>query len=180
MQPVLQCFAGMKPDAIKAAVLGNHDHEESARGAILQTLQQAGFSVLLGEALLKDNVGIGGMEDFIQGSADTEPPRIGGSVRILLCHEPDAAMLFERGGFDLLLSGHTHGGQVMLPLMNRLYQPWRGHQFRTGVYKLEENARMVVTRGIGCSLLPLRLGSSPEILSIRLDEGDETRLLWDL
>ena len=174
-----ECLSGMEAGSLKAAVLGNHDYEMTGNSVVRDVLNSAGFVLLDGESVLKNGVGIGGCADFIMADDEGEVPPIPGQLRLLLCHEPDPALQFPRHTFDLMLSGHTHGGQVRLPVISNLYQPTRGRRFRYGSYRLDGGARLFVTRGIGCSLLMLRLGAAPEIVSIRLEAGSRARLLHD-
>lgn len=92
---------------------------------------------------------------------------------VLLAHNPDTAELSEvkasRGPrVDLMLSGHTHGGQVRLPLMKPWFVPSRyGAKYEGGVVQ-GPRFRVVVSRGVGLSLAPMRLGVPPEVLEITL------------
>ncbi|MCB1486650.1 MAG: metallophosphoesterase [Bauldia sp.] len=89
---------------------------------------------------------------------------------VLLAHEPD---IFPRvpGKVSLTLSGHTHGGQVNLPLLGRLVVPSRyGDRYAYG-HIVEDNRHIIVSGGLGCSTLPVRFGVPPEILLIELGGG---------
>ena len=90
-----------------------------------------------------------------------------GAPIILMAHEPDIfPKVPER--VDLTLSGHTHGGQVDLPLIGRLVVPSRyGERYAYG-HVVERNRHLVVSGGLGCSIVPIRLGVPPEIVLLEL------------
>jgi predicted MPP superfamily phosphohydrolase len=94
------------------------------------------------------------------------------AYKILICHRPEIVKYYTEYGFDLVLSGHTHGGQVRLPpLINGLYAPGQGlfPKYSGGVYKIEDLS-LVVSRGLTTRrpLLP-RIFNPPELVVIRLD-----------
>jgi predicted MPP superfamily phosphohydrolase len=86
---------------------------------------------------------------------------------ILLAHEPDIfVQVPER--VSLTLAGHTHGGQIRLPLLPPFWAPSEyGARFAYG-HIVEHGRHMIVSGGLGCSKVPLRLGMPPEILRIDL------------
>ncbi len=85
---------------------------------------------------------------------------------ILLAHEPDIfTQVPER--VALTLSGHTHGGQIRLPLIEPVWAPTEYPRFIYG-HVVEHNRHMIVSGGLGCSKVPLRLGVPPEIVRIEL------------
>jgi hypothetical protein len=86
---------------------------------------------------------------------------------ILMVHEPD---IFPRvpPRVALTLAGHTHGGQIKLPMMQPLWVPSEfGARFAYG-HIVEQDRHMIVSGGLGTSFVPLRLGVPPEILRVRL------------
>ncbi|MCR9139205.1 MAG: metallophosphoesterase [Alphaproteobacteria bacterium] len=86
---------------------------------------------------------------------------------IMLAHEPD---IFPKmpSRVDLTLSGHTHGGQVRLPLMGPPIVPSRYGQRYAHGHVSEDNGQMIVSGGLGCSMLPVRFGVPPEIVMIEM------------
>jgi predicted MPP superfamily phosphohydrolase len=91
-----------------------------------------------------------------------------GATNLLLSHNPDVFPKAARQGYDLLLAGHTHGGQVTVEILDRFVNPAR---FLTPyVYGLYRTGRRVlyVTRGIGTIGIPVRTGAPPEISLLRL------------
>ncbi len=89
--------------------------------------------------------------------------------RILLSHPPEDFAAYASAGFDLVLSGHAHGGQFRLPFVGGLYAPGQGlfPKYDAGLYS-EGNTDMIVSRGIGNSSFPLRFNNRPELIIIVL------------
>ncbi|MBG9789831.1 metallophosphoesterase [Brevibacillus laterosporus] len=85
---------------------------------------------------------------------------------ICLVHEPDVADRIVNYPVDLQLSGHSHGGQVQVPLLGPVVTPSLARKYKEGLYEIhnENNTmKLYVNRGIGTTRLPIRLGSTPEI-----------------
>jgi predicted MPP superfamily phosphohydrolase len=88
---------------------------------------------------------------------------------ILLVHSPDVIEVAARAGADLVLAGHTHGGQIRLPLVGALHTGTElGRAYSAGLFEFPP-ARLYVGRGLGTSYLPLRLLCPPEVTLIRLE-----------
>jgi len=97
------------------------------------------------------------------------PPssREGGPLRILLSHSPDQLSWARAYDFDLLLAGHTHGGQIRLPLIGPIFTPsWGGVRYASGVFHHPPTI-LNVTRGVSGEL-PLRLNCAPEMVHLVL------------
>lgn len=88
---------------------------------------------------------------------------------ILLSHRPDLFSSYARCGVDLAFCGHAHGGQARLPFIGGLFAPDQGllPRYDAGLYT-RGNCRMVVSRGIGNSLCPLRFNNRPEVVVVEL------------
>lgn len=100
-------------------------------------------------------------------------PHKKGEFRILLAHRPEAFDVYAAAGFDLILTGHAHGGQIRLPFIGGLYAPGQGWfpRYTAGVYRAAGSV-MVVSRGIGNSVLPLRINNRPELVIVRLTKSE--------
>jgi uncharacterized protein len=99
-----------------------------------------------------------GMERFV----------LPGAVNVLLQHNPDVFPVAARQGYNLLLAGHTHGGQVTVEILEQSLNPARFFTpYVYGLYR-EGNAAAYVTRGIGTIGVPARIGAPPEISLLRL------------
>lgn len=88
---------------------------------------------------------------------------------ILLSHRPELFETYVNAGIDLVLSGHAHGGQFRLPFIGGLIAPNQGlfPRYDAGLYT-EGHTGMVVSRGLGNSILPLRFNNRPEIVLVEL------------
>jgi len=156
-------------------VTGNHEYYSGAH-AWIDELRRLGLHVLLNEHVVLEHRGerivVAGVTDYSAHRFDpahaSDPQRsVAGApedvVRVLLAHQPRSAFAAERAGFDLQLSGHTHGGQF-LPwnFIVRLQQP-----FTAGLHRLGR-LWVYVSRGTGYWGPPKRLGAPSEITHLRL------------
>lgn len=151
------------------AVLGNHDWAYNGP-RVRAALEQNGIKVLEDDvAELKWRNGsfwLVGLTDFW-----THPQRIKeamakvpeGSLVIAMTHSPDIFPLLPPN-VALLLAGHTHGGQVNIPLMGRLIVPSRYGQKYAAGHVFENGHHLFVTTGIGTSIIPVRFRVTPEIV----------------
>lgn len=89
--------------------------------------------------------------------------------KILLAHRPEFFQSYKESGMDLIFSGHAHGGQVRLPLIGGIVAPGQGFlpKYDSGLYK-EDDSQLVVSRGLGNSIIPIRINNNPELIIIRL------------
>lgn len=152
------------------AVLGNHDRTRFRRlGPLREALEAAGVTLLVNEgAWLRDDFYLGGIDDWRTGHPDAERALrgSGGGARLLLSHNPDAIPDLP-DGLDLVLAGHTHGGQVRLPLVGPLVTSSEyGRRFVEGWVDAPMPA--FVSRGLGVTLLPFRLFCPPELVLMEL------------
>ena len=88
---------------------------------------------------------------------------------LLLSHRPEGFDFYCETGFDLVLTGHVHGGQVRIPFIGGLYGPGQGlfPKYDSGLYQ-SGTTSMVVSRGLGNSSIPIRINNTPEIIEITL------------
>ena len=94
---------------------------------------------------------------------------IHGALNVVLSHRPSLIEEYEASGADLVFSGHAHGGQFRLPFVGGLVAPNQGlfPKYDSGLYT-EGNTNMIVSRGIGNSILPFRFNNRPEVILIEL------------
>jgi predicted MPP superfamily phosphohydrolase len=91
-----------------------------------------------------------------------------GETNLLLSHNPDVFPVASRQGYNLMLSGHTHGGQISVEILDQAISPARFFtHFVYGLYR-QGPAAAYVTRGIGTIGIPARIGAPPEISLLRL------------
>jgi len=169
----LVAFGGLEAPCGMVSILGNHDWWYDGH-FVRDTLEAEGLIVLENEAV---RAPCGGRDFWIAGLADRitrypdheaamgEIPT--GENILLLSHNPDEFADLDRD-ISLMMAGHSHGGQVVLPLLGRPIVPSDyGQRFAYG--HIEEGGRsLVVTSGIGESKLPLRFGVPPEIAVVIL------------
>lgn len=151
-------------------ILGNHDFYRNADGKLRKMLKEAGaFDVTNGMEVVTrggDALHVAGAGSTLTGDAYLR--RVSSyvpadSAAVLLAHEPDVApYTAELGKFGLQISGHTHGGQVVLPWVGPIALPRLGQRFPAGLYRLE-NFQVYTNRGIGMTSLPVRVNCPPEI-----------------
>jgi uncharacterized protein len=154
------------------AVMGNHDHWTDAN-LIGDLFRSEGIRVLLNEGLRLDLNGasfwLAGVNDTMVGLEDLPLALAGSSddeMKLLLAHNPIILRRAARAGVDLVLSGHTHGGQVILrPEKNSSGRPRR--RLVRGLGR-RGNTQIYVTRGLGTVVLPIRYGCPPEVSVLEL------------
>lgn len=168
-------LAALRAPLGKYFVTGNHEYYWDAAGWVRE-LERLGFSALVNaHRLLRRGAArllVAGVTDLsasgqVTGHASDPAAAVAGApasdVRVLLAHQPKSAFAARGVGFDLQLSGHTHGGQYFpFNLLVRLFQP-----FVAGLHRLEA-MWLYVSRGTGYWGPPLRLGAPAEITLIQL------------
>ncbi len=163
-------LAGLRTRLGTFAVLGNHDHwvdADAARAA----LGRANVSVLNNEAARAGPLAIGGLDDDHTGHADLgrtlAAMRAAGGIPILLSHSPDPFPDVP-GRVPLMVAGHTHCGQISLPIIGPLATASR-HGTRYACGRIDENGKtLIVSAGLGTSILPVRIGAVPDVWLIEI------------
>lgn len=86
---------------------------------------------------------------------------------ILLSHRPELIDIYEKNKIDLAFTGHAHGGQFRLPFLGGLVAPDQGFfpKYTSGLYTIKDTS-MIVSRGLGNSIIPIRIFNTPEIISV--------------
>lgn len=94
------------------------------------------------------------------------------SFQILLAHRPDNFQFYSENNLDLVLSGHTHGGQLRLPFIGGIVAPGQGFfpKYTKGLYEMD-NSKMIVSPGLGNSIIPIRFNNNPELYMITLKKS---------
>ncbi|WZL80298.1 metallophosphoesterase [Vallitaleaceae bacterium 9-2] len=90
---------------------------------------------------------------------------------ILLSHRPEMFEIYVDQGIDLTFSGHAHGGQIRLPLVGPILAPHQGvfPKYANGLYS-KDSGQMIVSRGLGNSLFPLRINNRPQLVIATLEK----------
>jgi predicted MPP superfamily phosphohydrolase len=166
-----EMFSRLNTVAPGYSILGNHDWRLD-HGSIRQGLVDAGWvdlggrhkTVSIGDA----TVLLAGTEVPWIGANPTVPTPTNEDIRILLSHSPDQRNFAQRQQFDLMLCGHNHGGQVVLPLIGPVYAPSRyGVKYAGGIYRYQQML-IHVSRGLGAQEA-LRLNCCPEITLLEIE-----------
>lgn len=158
-------------------VEGNHETslQEGDFALLMNGLKKLGIQVLEEDQMLP--LEKNGERIWLVGHTWSEEKYTGDfnhltGYKVLLAHQPMDFSSYVEAGFDLVLSGHSHGGQIRLPLIGGLYTPDEGllPEYDGGLFS-RGNTDMVVSRGIGNSAFPLRFNNRPEVLLIVLQRG---------
>jgi predicted MPP superfamily phosphohydrolase len=176
VEEALKFTARLALIAPTVVILGNWDYWSGANVTLfVERLRSAGAVVLINEHIDVERgsskiyvVGLDDphtMRDDLERALSGIPPN---SFKILLAHSPEAFKK-ARGRADLVLAGHTHGGQVVVPLLGPLFVPLPpgSRKYVKGLF-VENGTSMYVTSGVGCSLLPMRFLCPPEVALITL------------
>jgi uncharacterized protein len=160
------------------AVMGNWDYWMGSPNDLKKRLKEVGVNILINE---NRRIEIGNNFLYLAGVDDpfTKRDNLNLALKgiplnskqtftILLAHSPNIFKLAKQHNISLTLAGHTHGGQVRLPLIGPLYSltPTMG-KYSMGLFK-ENNYQMYVNPGIGVSKIPFRLFCPPELTIIQL------------
>lgn len=179
--PFFEEIAKLKSKHGVFSVLGNHDYWEDQE-LIQQGLINCGFNICDNQSYWikegNDSIKIGGVGDLwedVQIIENTTKDVKQDDFCILLSHNPDYMELLDTDLVDLVLSGHTHGGQVTFfglyaPIMPSTGHPeymQTGQKYRYG-WKEKNNTKLYVTTGIGMGKFPFRFFAQPEIVEITL------------
>lgn len=168
----------LEPRDSSVAILGNHDHWTDPV-LIRRILHQSNVIDLSNRVLTlrrgEDSLHIAGVDDTMEKLDDLDfvleqIPEEGAAI--LLAHEPDFARKSASSGrFDLQLSGHSHGGQIVLPLVGPPVLPPLGRKYPKGFYKIKD-MHLYTNRGIGTTSIRLRINCPPEIAVLALQVLD--------
>jgi predicted MPP superfamily phosphohydrolase len=156
--------------------MGNHDYDHGTGGeALVRAIESRGARVLRNEGTLCRGLFVGGIDDRWSNRADLDRvflQRPSKTTTVVLAHDPaDFEGAAERGA-HLVLSGHTHGGQIAVPFAARHMNLGRLHRRHTlGVYHYGKTS-LVVHPGLGTSGPPVRIGVAPAIVEITLRACD--------
>lgn len=160
------------------AAMGNHDYKADIN-QLRGILDMAGVNELMNDVhtIKRDGalLNIAGVDDVVQEKnnldAVIEQLPDTTSPTILMAHEPDYAdTSAATGRFDLQLSGHSHAGQICIPIRGPLFRPELGRKYPVGLYHIG-NMLLYTNRGLGVVKLPIRINCRPEITLITLRSG---------
>jgi len=169
--PMAEVLGKLESEFGTFACLGNHDHWTDAE-MVTNLMREANIKVLINEGFrftAKDaSFWLAGVDDYMVGKTDLRAALRGSfpdEMIMLLAHNPIIVRRAARVGVDLMLSGHTHGGQIKLRDDEKRILPRR--KLKNGLYR-RKDTQIYITRGIGTVVLPVRYGCPPEISLIEL------------
>ena len=166
-------------------VTGNHEKRSEQYPELEKQLRKAGVNLLDDRAVLLEKnqeaialVGMGdpyflpreyGGDAIIDDNLNTISGEVSAGFKILLSHRPELIDAYAKHGFDLVFSGHAHGGQFRLPGIGGVIAPDQGlfPKYTSGVIKKEQTS-MYVSRGLGNSVIPVRIFNRPELVLVTL------------
>lgn len=169
-ESVKKALSKIKSNLGNYAVSGNHDIKQLDR---FKKIMDTNFTILDNEEKLiyyKENNPIS-----LVGLSDSSETKINYDIlekennyyRFILCHEPDEYKKISNYSFNVMLSGHSHGGQVKIPLIGKIYTPVGAKTYYDNYYKLD-NKEIFVSNGIGTTRIDIRFNSEPSINLYRL------------
>jgi uncharacterized protein len=170
-------LARLKSDAGILGCLGNHERATGAENYATAAAARVGIPFLRSQARQlrfgKATLNMAGVDyqplnqkpNYLRGADRLIVP---GATNLLLSHNPDVFPVAARQGYNLMLAGHTHGGQVSVEIFDEAITPARFFtHYVYGLYR-QGSASAYVTRGIGTIGIPARIGAPPEISLLRL------------
>lgn len=158
-------------------VSGNHEMKNEGYNLFLSDLRSLGINIMdnkVEELNISDNrVKLIGVEYYFKEHAykNIMEKVEEDTFNLLLSHSPDRIITFLTKKEDLILSGHTHGGQVRIPFIGALIAPGQGlfPEYDRGVYELEKTT-LYIDSGLGNSMLPIRLFNRVQISNISIEK----------
>jgi hypothetical protein len=172
ISPVAEMLGRLRAKHGVYAILGNHDHWTDAE-LLTTAFRDEGIKVLINQGFRfeKNNASfwLAGVDDTMVGLADLHKALHGSKLnemKFVLCHNPVILRRAEREKVDLVLSGHTHGGQIKVPGENN--KPvLLTHRRASGLHRRGET-QIYITRGIGTVVVPVRYQCPPEVSLLEL------------
>lgn len=163
-------------------VTGNHEAwigDENFK-RLTGSLSEYGVTILRDSTAVLEKNGaellIAGIDDPVFSYGIDNIPEIAGNderFTLLLSHRPECYDVYKVSGVQLVLSGHAHGGQFRLPFLGGLYAPHQGilPEYDCGIFQ-DGDFALVVSRGIGNSVFPVRFNNQPEVVSVELHKAE--------
>lgn len=153
----------------KYAVWGNHDYGGGASRVYADIMANSGFQLLentgqMIEVTNQKKLYLSGIDDSLFGNPSIEAAmtnRTEDAYSVLLSHEPDVVDSAPDFGVSLVLSGHSHGGQVNIPFFP--VTTALAEKYINGFYSLSSDSELYVNTGLGTTMIPVRIGVPPQI-----------------
>ncbi|MBP8032065.1 MAG: metallophosphoesterase [Acetobacterium sp.] len=173
-EAIAQSLGQIQANYAKVAVIGNHEYALLDQYNYEDLMAAGGFTVLVDDWLdiTELNVRLLGLDDVYRGNPDTAltDEVLDGAYNILITHEPDIVDKMASDQVQLVLAGHTHGGQISLPYLTEKILPANGKKYVKGLFSIgsEGQTKLFVTKGTGMTKLPFRFMNVPEIVAIEV------------
>ena len=186
LQVSLDFLKSIKDVAPIYYVSGNHEAGSGRYEEIVNSLKGIGIKILDDEfeiiSVNEDKIAILGLGDpsfypsYISDQSKYDLKETINNIddnsifKLLISHRPEIFNIYVENNIDLVLTGHAHGGQIRIPFIGGLIAPNQGlfPKYTSGTFK-EENTTMIVSRGIGNSILPFRINNRPELVVVTLN-----------
>jgi hypothetical protein len=173
IEPCAEALSGLRAPEGVWAVLGNHDHATDGQ-LTTRALARGKIEVFKNHNTLlrrgPDTLRLAGLDDWTWNAHDWRRTLNGLDAKrpsVLLAHQPRTLDWADAMNFSLLLSGHTHGGQIRLPIIGEPARISKDLRYLRGRYERRQT-QLYVSRGTGIIGLPLRFGVRPEIAVLKL------------
>jgi len=159
----------------KYCVMGNHEYATLKQYSYKDLMNSANFEVLVNDWLdiPEINIRLLGLDDAYSGKPDKNLSNaaLDSSYNIMMTHEPDIIDQMDIDGIQLILAGHTHGGQISVPFLTEKFLPPGGKKYVKGIFAVGSDGQtnLFVTKGTGMSTIPYRFMNVPEIVSIEIN-----------
>jgi len=161
---ITDCFLPLT-NKVCISVYGNHEYKpekDTSTDTKIKYFEAMGFKILNNESFVftKDNksIEIFGMNDYIYHDAIIPNKK----YDLVICHEGD---IIDKINNQIMLSGHTHGGQIRPPLIPLYYRPINGKKYTHGIYNVNDS-KLIVSNGFGYEFLKIRFNAPMEVLII--------------
>lgn len=156
-------------------VTGNHEGYSENLKLFLDFLKEMGIFVLENKSVyINEKIKLIGINDpsidgFENINVVLKKEKEKDKYNIVLCHRPELFEKYVKSDVDLVITGHAHGGQFRIPFIGGIYVPNQGifPKYDAGLFK-KENTTMVVSRGLGNSVFPIRINNRPELVVIEI------------
>lgn len=187
-KPSLMLMENLVPIAPVYYVTGNHEWWSGKFARLESKLQAIGVHVMRNTVeditIDHERIQIIGIDDPAESNTekmDVEEKMMNvigknegnNKFKIMLSHRPELFSLYSEYGVDVVFTGHAHGGQFRIPFIGGLIAPNQGlfPTYTSGMYE-EKDTTMVVNRGLGNSIIPIRIFNRPEIVAVTLTVDD--------
>lgn len=170
-----ECLSQLQADYGKFAVLGETDHHESVLPIVEDLLFQADFELLKNQNIQLTKEGAStiyliGIDSLVGGNPDVEMSLQEvdtNAFTIVLTHAPDLISQLPSNGIDLVLAGHSHGGQIALPFIGALNKKEGALSYSKGEYWINQT-QLIVSNGMGTTNTDIRIFADPQCHILRL------------